>query len=229
MKKKILILGAHPDDDVIGCGGFLSKNYKKYKFKVVFLSEGSSCRYKNLTLNKKKISKEINYRQSCAKKALKLFSIKDISFYNNQCGNLHKMSQIKLNQIIEKEINNFKPNIIFNHTDKDLNSDHKTINKSVLVASRPTQAKNKIDVIYSFEILSSTEWNYNNNFKPNYYESLSKKDIKKKWKALSFYKSEIKPKPHSRSFFGVESLSRYRGIQSGNLYAEAFEIIRKFN
>ena len=64
MKKKILILAAHPDDDIIGCGGFLSKYHKKYKFKVVFLSEGSSCRYKNLSINIKKILKDINYRQS---------------------------------------------------------------------------------------------------------------------------------------------------------------------
>ena len=229
MKKKILIIAAHPDDDIIGCGGFLSKNYKKYKFKVVFMSEGSSCRYKNLEKNQNKILKEIKFRQACARKALRIFSIKDISFYNNQCGNLHKMSQLKLNQIIEKEIKKFKPNIIFTHTDKDLNSDHKTINNSVLVATRPVQSKIKIDVIYSFEILSSTEWNFNNNFKPNYYISLSKRDVLNKWKALRAYKSETKPKPHPRSLFGVESLSRYRGIQSGDLYAEAFEIIRKFN
>ena len=75
------------------------------------------------------------------KKRLSFFSIKDISFYNNQCGNLHKMSQLKINQIIEKEINKFKPNIIFTHTDKDLNSDHKTIHKSVLVATRPVKIK----------------------------------------------------------------------------------------
>ena len=228
MKKKVLIIAAHPDDDIIGCGGFLSKNQKRYKFKVVFMSEGSSCRYKNLTKDEHKITKEIKYRQTCAKKALGIFSIKDISFYNNQCGNLHKMSQLKLNQIIEKEIKEFKPNIIFTHTDKDLNSDHKTINKSVLIATRPLQKKNRIEVIYSFEILSSTEWNFNNNFKPNYYLSLSKKDVLKKWKALKVYKSEIKPKPHPRSLFGVDTLSRYRGIQSGNLYSEAFEIIRKF-
>ena len=229
MKKKILIIAAHPDDDIIGCGGFLSKNNKKFKFKVIFMSEGSSCRYKNLNENSEKINKEIKFRQECARKALSFFSIKDISSYNNQWGNLHKMSQLKINQIIEKEINKFKPNIIFTHTDKDLNSDHKTIHKSVLVATRPVKIKNRIDAIYSFEILSSTEWNFNNNFKPNYYISLSKKDILQKWAALRVYKSEIKPKPHPRSFFGIESLSRYRGIQCGNLYAEAFEIIRKFN
>ena len=68
MKKKILIIAAHPDDDIIGCGGFLSKNNKKFKFKVIFMSEGSSCRYKNLNENSEKINKEIKFRQECARK-----------------------------------------------------------------------------------------------------------------------------------------------------------------
>ena len=55
MKKKILIIVAHPDDEVLGCGGFISKYKNKYDFKVIFLAEGSSCRYKNLLKNKKKL------------------------------------------------------------------------------------------------------------------------------------------------------------------------------
>ena len=68
--------------------------------------------------------------------------------------------------------------------------DHQTIFKSVLVATRPTIIKNIVNEIYSFEILSSTEWNYSNKFQPNYFIEISKKNLMKKWKALKCYKTE---------------------------------------
>ena len=47
--KKFLIVVAHPDDDVLGCGGTIKKLTKlKKKVRVIFIAEGSSCRFKNL-------------------------------------------------------------------------------------------------------------------------------------------------------------------------------------
>ena len=109
-----------------------------------------------------------------------------------------------------------------------MNLDHQTIVKSVLVATRPTSIKNIISEIYSFEILSSTEWNFLNKFKPNYFVSMSKKNILNKWNALKGYKSEIQKKPHPRSLFGIETLAKYRGLQCGSNFAESYEIIRSF-
>ena len=87
--------------------------------------------------------------------------------------------------------------------------------------------KNIVTSIYTFEILSSTEWNFSSNFKPNYFINLNRLQLLKKWKAIKIYKSEIRNKPHPRSLFGVETLAKYRGMQSGNLYAEGFELVRK--
>ncbi len=212
----------------MGCGAFFDKYKNQYKFKVIFLAEGSSCRYKDKIRNKLKIYKDINSRQKSAKKALKLFSISDILFFNHTCGQLNKIPQTTLNKIIEKEIKYFKPNIIFTHTNKDLNLDHQTIMKSVLVATRPTIIKNIVSEIYSFEILSSTEWNFVNKFNPNYFIKISKNNIAKKWQALKCYRSEVQKKPHPRSFFGIETLAKYRGLQCGSIYAESYELIRKF-
>ena len=228
MKRKILVIACHPDDEVLGCGAFLDKYKNQYKFKVIFLAEGSSCRYKDKIKNKIRIDRDINDRKKSAIKALKLFSISNISFFNHACGQLNKVPQTTLNKIIENEIKIFKPNIIFTHSNKDLNLDHQTIMKSVLVATRPTIIKNIVSEIYSFEILSSTEWNFVNKFKPNYFIKISKKNLAKKWEALKCYKSETQKKPHPRSFFGVETLAKYRGMQCGSDYAESYELIRKF-
>ena len=52
MKNKILIIAAHPDDEILGCGGFLSKFKNESVFKVVFIAEGSTCRFKKKDHNK---------------------------------------------------------------------------------------------------------------------------------------------------------------------------------
>ena len=228
MKKKVLIIACHPDDEILGCGGFLDKYKNQYKFKVIFLAEGSSCRYKDKVKYELNINRDIASRQNSAIKALKLFSISDVSFFNHACGQLNKVPQTILNKIIEDQIQIFRPNIIFTHSNKDLNLDHQTIVKSVLVATRPTSIKNIVSEIYSFEILSSTEWNFLNKFKPNYFVSMSKKNILNKWNALKCYKSEIQKKPHPRSLFGIETLAKYRGLQCGSNFAESYEIIRSF-
>ena len=228
MKKKVLIIACHPDDEILGCGGFLDKYKNQYKFKVIFLAEGSSWRYKDKVKYEFNINRDIASRQNSAIKALKLFSISDVSFFNHACGQLNKVPQTILNKIIEDQIQIFRPNIIFTHSNKDLNLDHQTIVKSVLVATRPTSIKNIISEIYSFEILSSTEWNFLNKFKPNYFVSMSKKNILNKWNALKCYKSEIQKKPHPRSLFGIETLAKYRGLQCGSNFAESYEIIRSF-
>tara|TARA_Y100000768_G_scaffold138047_3_gene102831 strand:- start:27 stop:719 length:693 start_codon:yes stop_codon:yes gene_type:complete len=228
MKKKVLVLACHPDDDILGCGGYFDKFKYKYQFRVVFLAEGSSCRYNNHEKYKKKINNDILFREKCAIKALKTFSISNVCFYNNICGQLNKLPQININKIIEKEIKVFKPNIILTHSNKDLNLDHKTISEAVMVATRPTKIKEIVSEIYSFEILSSTHWNFQNSFKPQYFIELSKTNIMNKWKALKCYPTEIIKKPYPRSFYGLETLAKFRGMQCGSIYAESFEIIRYF-
>ena len=82
MKKRILIIAAHPDDDILGCGGTLSKMKKNNLIKVLFIGEGTSCRFANLKINKKLIKKEIEIRERNAKQALKSLGIKHYQFTN---------------------------------------------------------------------------------------------------------------------------------------------------
>ena len=76
MKNKVLIIAAHPDDDILGCGGFISKYKKKYDFRVVFIAEGSSCRFTNLNKDKDRITETIQTRNSYAINALKNYLLK---------------------------------------------------------------------------------------------------------------------------------------------------------
>ncbi len=222
---KFLIFVAHPDDEVLGCGGVLKKLSKlNKKIRVVVLAEGSSCRYKNYIKSKKEIVRSIKERKNSCKKALKDLGVNDFIFYDLQCGKLSSMPITSVAKIIEKEIMEFNPKIIFTHSDFDVNMDHRIIFQACLQSTRPTNNK-KIVGLISFEILSSTEWKYKKIFEPNLFIDISK-EIKYKILALKKYRSEIRSFPHPRSIEGIKSLAKYRGMQSFNKFAEAFKIIR---
>ena len=150
MKNKLLVIAAHPDDDILGCGGTLSKYKNKYKIKVIFIGEGTSCRYENFEKNKAEIRAEIRKRENNSKNALKSLGINLYSFYDLPCGRLNSLPIIEINKIVEKNIKLFKPNIIFTHSEKDCNNDHRVIFRSVSMATRPT-LKHKVEQIYTFK------------------------------------------------------------------------------
>ena len=203
---KVLIVVAHPDDEVLGCGGFIDQLIKlKKKIKVLFIAEGTSCRFDD-NINVDKLSKLIKKRTTYAKAALKILNVKDYHFYDLKCGSLNSYPLVKINKIIENEISKFKPDTIITHNSDDCNMDHTIVHKSVMIASRPipnTPIKN----VLCFEVPSSTEWNFDNSFNPNFFVDITN-NIEQKIKAFGkYYPTEGKNFPFPRSAKGLKNIS----------------------
>ena len=226
MKEKVLIIVAHPDDEVLGCGGYISKYRRSKDFKVIFIGEGTSCRYNNYKLNDK-IRDEILKRQKQSVKSLKFLGVKKFHYYNLPCGRFDSVHIIDINKIIEKEISKFKPNTILTHGVNDCNNDHRIIYRSVMMSTRPSKSNMFLSEIKSFEILSSTEWNFENQFNPNFFEILSEKNINDKIKAFYYYDSEVQNNNMPRTNDGLKTLAKNRGKIVNSKYAEAYRLIRK--
>jgi LmbE family N-acetylglucosaminyl deacetylase len=227
--KKVLVICAHPDDDILGCGGIMSKYVSTGTlFRVIFIAEGSSCRFNADELNSEAVLETIKERNNFGICALKKLGVNDFKFYNLPCGRLDIISIIEINKIIENEIKIFEPDTVFTHAEYDANNDHGLVFKATIMATRPCSS-HKVKNLFSFEILSSTEWKYTNSFEPNYFEELNQNDVIKKWEALAEYETEIKEFPFPRSLEGISTLAKYRGLQAGVSYAEAFRIIRKIS
>jgi len=223
--KKIMLVAAHPDDELLGSAGTLLLFKKKgYKIKIIFLSDGESSR----EVGKKKLYKLINKRKKQAIKISKLCKFEEPMFAEFPDNRLDTVPILKIIKFIENEIRKFKPKILITHNENDLNIDHKLAFKAVITATRPS-TKTFIQSIYCFETPSSTENNFSRlkvNFNPNLYFDISK-FLNKKIKLLKIYKDEIKKYPHSRSLEGIKVLAKYRGTQIGVKYAEAFYLLRK--
>lgn len=221
-KKNILVIAAHPDDEILGCGGTIDK-FRKLNFNLYTLILGAGIDSRGIKkdneLKKKKLLEQ------CIK-ANKYLGVKEIYFENLKDNNFDNYDLLKIIKIIEKYINIIKPFIIFTHSNSDLNIDHRITFQSTLTACRP-QKNSFVRKLYSYEVPSSTEWSFgkiSQNFQPNYFVNIEK-NIKNKIKSLKFYKSELREFPHPRSIKNIQNISSVRGSSVGLKNAESFECI----
>jgi len=221
---RILVVVAHPDDDILGCGGTLAKYSSTSSIRVVFIAEGTSCRFEKNDQNQ--IKAGIRARSASAKRALERLSISDIYFHNLPCGSLNVIPRIEINKIIEKHIQDFLPDTVITHSAYDANLDHRIVFESALIATRPG-AKIVVDTLLSCEILSSSEWAFNETFKPNLFIPISFEEVNLKISALIEYASEIRDYPFPRSERGVLTQAQFRGMQSGTEFSESFQLVRQ--
>ena len=232
---KILVVVAHPDDEILGMGGTIKKLSKsKNEIKIVVMATGIAARrsinFKNSTkynINKTEnriITKQIHTLKLHARKAVKLLGVTDIEFLNYPDNEMDKVSNLELTKSIEKIIHSFKPEVVYTHTPFDVNIDHIACYRAVLTATRPK--KNTIvKKVISFEVPSSSEWNFTSTFTPNTFVDITH-EIKNKIKALQAYKTESEKYPHPRSTKALQAIGNRWGTVSGFSVAEAFFLVR---
>ncbi len=226
-KKKILVVAAHPDDELLGLGATIHqcKFEKKSKIKFLILSKGIASR------NEKNIEKKIKKQIHDAKNAAKILGVKDIKLFDFPDNRFDSIDLLDIVNVIETEIDSFKPDLIFTHHDNDLNIDHQLTFQAVLTANRPLPGT-KSNLIITHETPSSTEWQEQSPskaFHPNFFNKISKKNLIAKQKAIQAYTNEYRPYPHPRSIKALEVIARRWGTVIGENYAEAFRIIRLIN
>lgn len=225
---RVLIIAAHPDDEVLGCGGLLSRlKLSGSAVMVVVLGEGSSCRY--VQPYAEKLQEDIEARRNGFLAAMNLFSITNFQLHDLPCGRFDTVPIIEINKMIERMILEFKPSIVFTHYEYDVNNDHRIVNRAVKMATRPA-TDGSVQSVLEFEVLSSSECAFDGKpFIPNFFYKLTRKDVDLKSQALECYESEVSDFPFPRSSRGIEVQAMYRGMQCGSVFAEAFRIARCVN
>ena len=232
---KILVIVAHPDDEVLGMGGTIKKLTKSnHEIKIVIMATGISARRStdfknssqyNVNKNKKDImNKQIKTLKIHATKAAKLLGVSNIEFLNYPDNEMDKISNLELTKSVEGIIKKFKPETIYTHTPFDVNVDHVSCYNAVLTATRPKKNTN-VKKVMSFEVPSSSEWNFTSIFTPNTFVDISH-ELKHKIKALECYKTELQKYPHPRSAKALQAIGNRWGTVSGFSVAEAFSLVR---
>jgi len=229
----VIVFVAHPDDEVLGMGGTILKHAKKGDYvKVVYFATGITSRrslnYQNKVayeqMDTKLTQKQIEGLRRNVKNASKILKVKELKFYEFPDNEMDAIPLLKIVKIVEKEIKETKPDKVYTHHYHDLNVDHRIVFSAVLTACRPHGSS--VKEIITFEVPSSTEWNYPSYFNPNYFVNI-RIELSSKLKALQAYKNEIRRFPHPRSVKNLRNVAERWGSVSANVAAEAFEIIRK--
>jgi LmbE family N-acetylglucosaminyl deacetylase len=222
---KIMIVAAHPDDEVLGCGGTIARFLSERSIEVatLILGEGVTSRDKNR--NRDSWKEEIESLKTNIIDANRVLGIEKVFSFDFPDNRFDTVALIDIVKVIEEVKQSFMPDAIFTHFANDMNIDHAITNKAVLTATRP-MSDEPVKEIYAFEVLSSTEWNFPLSFSPDMFVDIGN-NLKKKQDAMSVYSNELRQFPHPRSIDGIELNAKTWGMKVGLLYCEAFQTIRR--
>ena len=220
LKNNVLIIVAHADDETLGCAGTIAKHiFDGDNVSVIFMTDGVSSR----NSSSRQHALERNSSMDNAMKVLGVEIYQCFDFPDNQMDSVPLLNIIKA---LECKIEKFKPSIVYTHFAHDLNIDHQITHQAVMTACRPIIGSS-VKEIYSFEVLSSTEWQSSSqpSFRSQYIVDISSYWHKKE-QALLCYHEELRYFPHSRSLPCIEALATLRGTTHGFAKAEAFQVER---
>lgn len=217
----ILVVAAHPDDEVLGCGGTLVRHAEAGdEVHVVFLADGESSRIMPAE------AAAIDARMATARAAGALLGIKKIHAFGLPDNRLDSLPLLDIVRPLEGLIEQLRPEIIYTHHHGDLNVDHRLAHQAVMTACRPVPG-HSVRTIYCFEVPSSTEWQTPgiSPFTPNVFVEISPY-LESKQQALQVYHRELRQSPHIRSLEAIQALGCWRGNSVGMFHAEAFCMVR---
>ena len=225
MAKSILVIAAHPDDEVLGCGGTIAKLSDEGGIvNVVFLADGVTSRLGD----QKEKHEQLIIRRRAAKKACEILGVESFSFGEFPDNRMDTVALLDITRAVETLIGEYQPEIVLTHHAGDINIDHRRLHEAVVTACRPLH-RHPVKTLLCFEVPSSTEWQLPGSapvFAPNWFVDISE-TLDRKLRALEAYTIELRNWPHPRSRLGTEHLAHWRGATVGVDAAEAFVLGRQ--
>lgn len=227
MPRSILVVAAHPDDEVLGCGGTIARHTEEGDLVyVLIVAEGATSRQSQR--ERLKAAEELYRLDDAAQKSGSILGAKGVELLDLPDNRLDSIDRLDLIKLIENFISRYKPHTVYVHHSGDVNVDHRRLHEAVVTACRPTP-NHPVRRLLSYEVMSSTEWQPPGSgtpFQPNWFVDISDYWLLKK-QALQEYSSEMRPWPHARSIDALEHLAKWRGAQVGVDAAEAFCLLRQ--
>lgn len=224
MSRSVAVIAAHPDDEVLGCGGTMARHAAcGDRVHVLIVAEGATSRQpsRDRAAASAQFS-ELAQAAHAAHAVLGSTRLELGQFPDNRMDGVDLLDVVKA---VAAFLDDCAAEIVYTHFPHDLNVDHRVVSEAVQTACRPQPGAPQRQILF-FEIPSSTEWRMGAvPFAPNYYADISQQ-LPDKLRALACYASEMRAWPHARSLPACEHLARWRGASVGVAAAEAFVVGR---
>lgn len=223
----ILVVAAHPDDELLGCAGALARHARAGdRVEIAILAEGATSR--SADSDRDSHAAELDRLRDAARRAADMIGANEPEFFGLPDNRMDGLVLLDLVQRLEQTIARVRPEIVYTHHRGDVNVDHDITHRAVITACRPLPG-HPVRQILSYETVSSTEWMSPASapsFAPNWFVDIGE-TLETKLAALRCYEAEMRPFPHPRSYQAVEHLARWRGASAGFHAAEAFMLVRQ--
>jgi LmbE family N-acetylglucosaminyl deacetylase len=220
----ILVIAAHPDDEVLGCGGTIARLAAEgASISILILANGLTSRS---DFDAAKEQEQLGVHHGRARLATKLLGAKEVNIAGFPDQKMDALPLLDITQAIEREVARVRPEIVFTQHGGDLNMDHVITFRATMTATRPV-AGNSIRKLYAYEIPSSTDWafkQFSPPFEPNVFMDIEG-SLEKKIQAMQIYESEARAFPHPRSPEILRATAQRWGSHVGLRAAEAFECV----
>jgi LmbE family N-acetylglucosaminyl deacetylase len=219
---KVLVVAAHPDDEVLGCGGAMARHADQgHEVDVLILGTGALSREHGTT-------EEVEALSTQAREAGRILGAREVRVSDLPDNRFDSVDLLDIVKRVEEEVRRAGPEVVYTHHGGDLNVDHRRTFEAVITACRP-QVSMPVRRILSFEVPSSTEWQAStvgSPFHPNVFVDIAA-SLARKLEALQAYAGEVRDFPHPRSIDALKALAAWRGAASGMTAAEAFMLVRE--
>jgi LmbE family N-acetylglucosaminyl deacetylase len=227
--KPVLVVAAHPDDEVLGCGATLAGLASQgHEVHILLMADGETARAREP--GGSDAQSLVRARETAAQQACRILGCTSVEMLSLPDNRLDGVELLTVVQLIEARIQRLRPATVFTHYSADVNIDHRVVHDAVIAATRP-QPGHPVKELLFFEVASATEWRPPSSFapfNPNWFVDVSA-TLPKKLEALRAYASELREFPHPRSLAAVEALARWRGATAGVQAAEAFVLGRRIS
>ncbi|MEN2801385.1 PIG-L family deacetylase [Capnocytophaga sputigena] len=218
--RNIVVISAHPDDEILGVGGTLLK-HKKNGDKIYWLITTNI--FENQGFSKERISS----RQKEIKKISEALSVEKVFMLNYPTMSLSTSTLIEMVPKISKIFIEIEPEIVYCLNRSDAHSDHRITFDAVMACTKSFRYP-FIKQVLMYECISETEFAPQlpeKVFTPNYFVDISS-FLEEKTNLMKIYESELGKHPFPRSLKNIEALATFRGASVGVEYAEAFQLIK---
>ena len=225
MSERVLVVAAHPDDEVLGCGATVARLVREgHDVYLAILGEGITSRHASREASDQA---EVKALRECSRRAAALLGAKDIFLHDLPDNRFDTVPLLDVVKLVEELVKRLQPQVVYTHHGGDLNIDHVITSRAVLTATRPV-AGCPVRELLMFEAPSSTEWAFQQLepiFRPTVFTDVHE-TIETKLKAMALYEGEARAFPHPRSAEALRAIAQRWGSVAGVDSAEAFELVR---
>ncbi|MGH3133561.1 MAG: PIG-L deacetylase family protein [Gaiellaceae bacterium] len=216
---RVLVIAAHPDDEVLGMGATIAAHTARGdELRVLVVTDGSSTQYPD--------DAEIRSRkEEEARQAAVELGVEDYVHLDLPDMRLDTLEHVQVNRIVEEHVRDLAPQLVYT-VQPDVNHDHRVLFDSVAVATRPTPGQS-VRRLLTYAPTSSTEWTPApvNWFVPNWFVDVTE-TLDRKVAAFAKYETERREYPHPRSERAIRATAAFYGTSCGFEYAEPFVLVR---